>query len=763
MSAPRVSVVVNSPRRAEDSERILAALEGQSVPRRCFEVLVVEADERTGVERIRAPRALAPPWLKRAPAARGELVLLLGSSLAPEPDLLERHLALHDANGGPVATIGRVLEARDRRPTPFARYLEQGVDLDLPELDDGDGPLPASALHTDNLCLPRRALLEAYAPDPGFEAEVGMRLTLAGFRLLFAGRAHARRIHPMELLELCALEEQRGYERAIASARHPDVVPPAEVRDEAHSSYLPFTERDLFEWHEMLRRLEGLPEYCRPSIDQQDPVGRRVSTRSLDWFYRRILLYHSGRGLHLGLCAVEGPSWPTRFDRTTGLLDPWHPQPTSMPRTVEPPPGAGPLVSVVIPVRNGEATLPKTLAALAAQTLPPERYEVVVVDDGSTDATWALLENASLPCPLQRLRAPARGQSAATNRGIESARGRYVLLSAADILSAPDLLARHIEAHENAPDEIGVLGYLPYPREIEVTPFMRFITTDGTQFGYNLIPNPRSLSPRSAYAPNLSVSRSVLGRVGGFDEAFVFGMQDIDLGVRLRAAGVRLVLDEKAIGWHHHPIDLGRFLGYRQPMAGRGMVLFSRKWPELSPLPQLVRLCLLAYLPYRDHPELVERVATLAERVAALPEAQRPILTVDRVGIREHEPVLHRLYAFLNRYHFYRGVDEELALTLGEAWRTEWLPRAQAGGLLLAGRDVADLGALLDATARALEAEGKPFAPITVCRHGAAAATLRWDPRYCATLARADFNFVDPAAVRPRQGTRTGEVQPCTR
>jgi glycosyltransferase involved in cell wall biosynthesis len=99
-------------------------------------------------------------------------------------------------------------------------------------------------------------------------------------------------------------------------------------------------------------------------------------------------------------------------------------------------------VSVVIPCHNSARYLAETVASVVAQTL--RRFEVILVDDGSTDGTRALIEAsiAAHPALPMRLVAQARGGvAAARNAGIAAARGRYILPLDADDLIAPEMLA----------------------------------------------------------------------------------------------------------------------------------------------------------------------------------------------------------------------------------------------------------------------------------------------------------------------------------
>lgn len=108
--------------------------------------------------------------------------------------------------------------------------------------------------------------------------------------------------------------------------------------------------------------------------------------------------------------------------------------------------------SVVIRSKDEADRLRLTLASLAMQTVP---VEVVIVDDGSTDHTQAVLANAAQAMPLTILRhATAHGRSAASNAGARATTGDLLIFLDGDTLAAPDMVEQHLAAHEAHPREI---------------------------------------------------------------------------------------------------------------------------------------------------------------------------------------------------------------------------------------------------------------------------------------------------------------------
>src|SRR5579862_6274653 len=117
-----------------------------------------------------------------------------------------------------------------------------------------------------------------------------------------------------------------------------------------------------------------------------------------------------------------------------------------------------PRISVVVPTYNRRARLERVLAGLDRQTLPFDRFEVVIVDDGSTDDTKAWLERHSqrayhVTVATQQNGGPAR----ARNRGVADAQGELILFLDDDVEPTPELLAEHLKLHDAEPNLV-VMG-----------------------------------------------------------------------------------------------------------------------------------------------------------------------------------------------------------------------------------------------------------------------------------------------------------------
>ena len=208
-----------------------------------------------------------------------------------------------------------------------------------------------------------------------------------------------------------------------------------------------------------------------------------------------------------------------------------------------------PQVSVVVPTRDRPDGLRAALAALAAQTLDPERFEVLVVDDGSTPP--AAVDPG--PPAVRVLRHDvARGPAAARNAGWRAARAPLVAFTDDDCTASPGWLEALLAA--GAGGEAVVQGPVAPARPGEVRPLSH--TIDMPE------PNPFFVTCNVAYP------RRLLERLGGFDEAFPAASgEDVDLGTRAVDAGAPTRFARDALVLHE----------VRQPTL-RELVRHTTRW-----------------------------------------------------------------------------------------------------------------------------------------------------------------------------------------
>ena len=269
-----------------------------------------------------------------------------------------------------------------------------------------------------------------------------------------------------------------------------------------------------------------------------------------------------------------------------------------------------PRLSVVIPTYNRRPALERCLEALREQTLDRHQFEVVVVDDGSSDDTRQFL--AEQPDVRVWYQPENAGPAAARNAGVRIAQGEIVLFIGDDIFLQNDALERHLAVHadENHDGKLAVLGYCPWSNESEMTPLMRCIM-DGTvfpQFQYYAINDRDDLPYSYFYTSNISLSKRMLEEHGLFDERFRYAMgEDGELGFRLQRAGLRIVYRPEIVGHHDHPTSY-HSLCRRARISGEVSYLLCEKHPEIGDAPWLDQWTSRQHMTMRLKRQLVERL-----------------------------------------------------------------------------------------------------------------------------------------------------------
>ncbi len=304
-----------------------------------------------------------------------------------------------------------------------------------------------------------------------------------------------------------------------------------------------------------------------------------------------------------------------------------------------------PELSVIIPTYNNREILQKTLRTLFEQTLSLARYEIVVLDDGSTDGTAEMVQTLAASVPLTYRWQENQGRAAARNAGSRLARGRILLYLDADILAGPDLLERHYRFYAAHRGPIGVQGRTMVHPASKITTFMKTkeLFPDLTRR------NPTNLSPYHFITRNVSIRAEDLWAVGGFDESFPgYGWEDIDLGLRLHAHGVRLFYDPQAIGFHYDVETLERTRA-KLYEAGVGAVYFWRKHNRRNGLAFFLEIHPFM-LPLKWFVYRAGVVGALIRRL--LPWAER----------RERIWICSECYNYLNWEAYYAGVFTALNL-----------------------------------------------------------------------------------------------------
>jgi len=317
------------------------------------------------------------------------------------------------------------------------------------------------------------------------------------------------------------------------------------------------------------------------------------------------------------------------------------------------PPGV-PALTVVIPTMNRKDVLLRTLEALEHQTLERAHFEVIVVDDGSSDGTADSVAARRFDLPLRVLRIPNSGLAAARNRGWRAGRGAVVLFLDDDVIPAPDLLRQHLLVHGGRDDAVAI-GSLPFHEDVAREPLVRYL--DRVTF-FDLYRNPRKypggVPPLPPLNGNSSVRRAHLERVGGYDETFrAYGGEDLDLGWRLQRSGLTFVYNADAVGFHRHAKGFEAFCR-DQEQAGQAVARLAELHPEVRSAKK-VDLVSDPWTRLRGR-KLCARIALELLFLCPVPVrlARRAVRRLERR--RASGWLLFRLYRLCSHYHYARGI-----------------------------------------------------------------------------------------------------------
>jgi len=239
-------------------------------------------------------------------------------------------------------------------------------------------------------------------------------------------------------------------------------------------------------------------------------------------------------------------------------------------------------ISVIIPSKNRAEQIEICLKALEQQTLSRELFEILVVDDGSTDNTLSIIKDLQQKSPDLKVKIVSTNRKEDTfkagfarNFGANQASGEILLFLDSDIIAEPHLLENHL-SHYHEGDNITVIGYrfgiifpfqyiakdlvrkhqlynlkdIPLLYDIRESNDARFVLENG-------IINDNLHPWRYYHSHNISVKKADFLKVSGFDESFVgWGDEDLELGYRLWEAGLKFVFDREVMGFHlNHYFD----------------------------------------------------------------------------------------------------------------------------------------------------------------------------------------------------------------
>lgn len=221
-----------------------------------------------------------------------------------------------------------------------------------------------------------------------------------------------------------------------------------------------------------------------------------------------------------------------------------------------------PQLSVVIPTYNHLSLLKRLLASLLTQDIEPHVFEVLVVSDGSTDDTHDYLADFCRTHPSFRWTSQEnQGPAAARNRGLSMVEAPVIAYTDDDCVADPGWVRAILDLFESRPDILGMEGRTVTVPE-DVTPMTHQLEGAGQCYA----------------TANAAYRREVLTAVGGFDTAFFYGNEDVDVAWRIMAQGPVVYNEHMVI--IHPPVPRTFYKFIRKPETYGVEILLYKKHPE---------------------------------------------------------------------------------------------------------------------------------------------------------------------------------------
>jgi glycosyltransferase involved in cell wall biosynthesis len=229
-----------------------------------------------------------------------------------------------------------------------------------------------------------------------------------------------------------------------------------------------------------------------------------------------------------------------------------------------------PRYSVIIPAYNSESTMESCLNALVRQSLDPDDYEVIVIDDGSTDGTADIIKGF----PVKYIRQPNNGPATARNHGAREARGEIILFTDSDC--APSFT--WVEEMARPFQDSTVSAVKGAYRTSQKSFAARFAQVEFEE-RFEILKRAESIDMVDTYSA--AFRRDVFWGAGGFDESFpVANNEDTDLSYKLSAEGHRMVFNPDAIVHHLSHPDTLREYARRKFWRGYWRMVVYKRFPK---------------------------------------------------------------------------------------------------------------------------------------------------------------------------------------
>ncbi|MFQ5957451.1 MAG: glycosyltransferase, partial [Candidatus Brocadiales bacterium] len=227
-------------------------------------------------------------------------------------------------------------------------------------------------------------------------------------------------------------------------------------------------------------------------------------------------------------------------------------------------------ISVIVPAYNARFTIGACLESLVSQNFSGS-YEIIVVDDGSTDNTSGIVSRYK---GVKLLKQDNQGPASARNLGAKAAEGEIILFTDSDCVPQPDWLEEMVRPFTTDKDIVGVKGAYRTAQKGLVPRFVQYEYENK----YDLLRKNRYIDFVDTYSAGFK--KEILLGAGGYDTSFpVACTEDMDLSYRLSTLGYKMVFNPGAVVYHIHPESLRQYIKKKYKFAYWGLFAL-RKTPQ---------------------------------------------------------------------------------------------------------------------------------------------------------------------------------------
>jgi GT2 family glycosyltransferase len=243
----------------------------------------------------------------------------------------------------------------------------------------------------------------------------------------------------------------------------------------------------------------------------------------------------------------------------------------------------GPSLSGILCTFNRAELLSQTLESIVGQSLDQSDFELIVIDDGSSDHTRKAVESFEGRLPVRYVYQANAGLASAKNHGIYCSRAPVLLFLDDDDVCSPTLFEEHLKTHERYLDNhFAVLGYTGLDPALAQRPLLHYVTEVGCHlFSYPNLKDGAVLDYTYFWGGRSSCKRKFLIEHGVFNPVFRFGCEDIELGYRLSKHNLKVVYNAQAVSTMVRDISFDEFCA-RLIRQGESQYIFSQLHPDME-------------------------------------------------------------------------------------------------------------------------------------------------------------------------------------